>query len=262
MRYGRVLATIGLLALAPPVLAYDKGSFNITKKTIDTVVSSTYRHWSTIGSFDAGQRITIKNGSGSGVILLDKKTGDQYYLTAAHTVASSNFTESDAISGVHTVNEINMEIVKMDEEQDLALLKIDGCLPNVYKGRIVGDYELGDLLLSYGYSGVLHDNGLLKEGRIGNESKRYLVYYGQIQPGDSGSPIYALDFGEPVMVGINVGIYRENPHISLAVSGENVLNFLKGTILEDDYVTHKNTTGENKKGCGKYSCPVPKKDTQ
>ena len=224
------------LALSPAVgNPYEKNDNNLTSRVVHQLQENqedVYAYF----SYDIGGKNIEIGAKGGGTILKDEDTGEFYILTAQHLVDN---TASKLLGGVNRtvkVGEKSLEaiVVKEDVLSDLALIKLPYCTKDYFKGKI-GEAEIGDFLIVWGYEGGSVRN--FKTGHAGSKYKTGFIHSVPTNPGNSGSGVFALDgLGRLVLVGVASEYVDKQQNVSLAVGYERIREFLLGTGLEDEYL--------------------------
>lgn len=178
----------------------------------------------------------VLNHFGSGILLQDSQTKENYVLTAEHiTVNQSFFCKEESSSkyvkikeGSITVSGFPATVFKENEEADQALLKIDGTIANAvhYRGKIAGQLRPGDLIIGNGYPDGKHRYSI---GVVEEIKENTTIVSFKSLGGNSGGGLYR--FGDK---GLElVGTTRGGKHITTL---ERLQELIKGTPLEDDYL--------------------------
>lgn len=249
MKKGLAAIISSLILASQSLFAYDKNDNYIRKPTIDQVVESTV----TVKGFVDAENLPLFSrllkalhvnefnfAVGSGILLLDLERMEEYVLTANHVLPSEGNELYNLEKAYVKVNGFPAEIIKMDEQSDLALLKLKGQIPTPFTGKLAEDIELGDYVIGAGYP--LYDDLVLYFGRVSSKSKGesfYIYVDGHINSGCSGGPTFVLNRGIPYLAGINAIGFTNKPGISGIVSLEKIEKFLQGTPVHNDYVLEK-----------------------
>ena len=173
---------------------------------------------------------------GSGFIC----SSDGYVLTNAHVIRSAA-----ELSGQNAEGErFPLEIVAVDQDRDLALLRIkaEGPFPTLTMAH-TEHLAAGDWVVAIGNPLGLHhsvSHGIIsqKSRDISKQSKRakgsiFLQSDAPVNPGNSGGPL--LDLSGQV-VGVNTAIARDAQGISFTIPTETIETFLEqvhGEIARD-----------------------------
>ncbi len=180
---------------------------------------------------------------GSGVLLQDSQTGDEYILTADHMTPYSpgeyypckeehegkkyerkiKVLESSLI-----VEELPAAVVKRDEEIDQALLKIDGKVKGIlpYQGKIASQLQVGDYVIGTGFPDGKHPYSIANVIAIKKDMTLLNI---KIIGGNSGGGFYRCGDRGLELVGTVMGETSITPL-------EKIRELIKGTPLEDDYL--------------------------
>src|SRR3989344_204337 len=186
---------------------------------------------------------TTVNHFGSGVLLRDSQTGDEYFLTANHMTpyAPGEYcpcTEKKegkeykkgikVLKSTLTVEGLPAEVVKQDEKIDQALLKIEGTLDSrlCYHGKIASQLHRGDYVMGTGFPSGEH---LYSVANVTERRPDMTVLNMKIIEGNSGGGVYRFaDQGLEL-----IGTVRGESSITPL---EKMRELIKGTPLEDEYL--------------------------
>jgi hypothetical protein len=130
--------------------------------------------------------------------LQQKKTGTGfvvgakgYVLTNAHVVTGFKY-----LRGEMEGKQYGLTLVKIDEEADLALLKMDGGAPDGLRLRAGAGPKPGDPVVAIGFPlrGLLAIEPAVTTGAVSalagiKNDKRFLQFTAPVQPGNSGGPL-------------------------------------------------------------------------
>ncbi|GEM_PF-4065487 len=164
---------------------------------------------------------------GTSLFLCDRQTSRRYLLTADHVLP-----EKSPVYYVH-LGGIGMSGLKRDSKIDLAILTTTNFSHDCYQGKIDVQHSIGDLVFFAGYMG--EDEAQFRSGMISRIYENLgFSFNGDVYGGDSGSGVFALDHGNPTLIGLIVRKKRDKA-ISYVLSGKNLCAFLKDTPVEDDY---------------------------
>jgi len=172
-----------------------------------------------------------KSWFGSGTLLLDSQTGDNYIFTAEH-LTSDGIYESKKGELVKiqqekiTVETHQATIFKEDEENDLALLKLNGSLEKPFIGKIAQGIKPGDYVMGLGFPSGNKEIFVTRVEKTTSKATFLDIF---IIGGNSGGGVYLITKKELQLC----GAVTKRHHIP---SLENVREFFKGTPLEDDYL--------------------------
>lgn len=167
---------------------------------------------------------------GSGVVIRD----DGYIITNNHVIDKSEDIEVRMFDG----SEHPAELVGVDEQSDLAVLKIDleKELPRVPYGDI-DDVRVGQWVLAFGSPMTASLSNSVTAGIVsalgrwgGNQIENYIQTDAAINPGNSGGPLVNLR-GE--LIGINTMIYSRtggSDGIGLSIPVSTVRNIVDQII--------------------------------
>lgn len=205
---------------------FDYTDADINRQTIETLLLSSVR-------------VVQEGGFGSGTLLVDRQTGDNYVLTALHIVDDLTL----AVEVHPRVYDLLPKIFKIDDDSDLALLKLNTRYDLAFSGKIAS-------LLLPGYLGVgvgfpVFERRTLFFGRVAGEKEvglPYQVIGGDINRGYSGGGFYIFRKGVPFYAGeINFRYGDENDAKDLRglggiIEAGTIRAFLTDTPLADDYL--------------------------
>ncbi|MEK6939132.1 MAG: trypsin-like peptidase domain-containing protein, partial [Nanoarchaeota archaeon] len=180
---------------------------------------------------------------GSGVLLRDAQTGDEYILTANHMTSYSpgeRYTCKEEHEGTKsereikvlessvTVQELPTFVVKRDDQIDQALLKIEGKVNHAapYRGKIAGQLHPGDYVIGVGFPNGNHPYSIANITDI----KQNMIFLNMVSiNGNSGGGVYR--FGNQ---GLElIGTVRGGTAITPL---KKTRELITGTPLEDDYL--------------------------
>ncbi len=124
-------------------------------------------------------------GSGSGVVIDSRG----YILTCNHVVDDAERVQVDIGDGFY----LRGEVVAYDEQQDLAIVKVDHTFTDVAVWGSSQDLQLGDTVWAIGYPfdvAKLVRRGVVSGLGFNIEHNPFVVTDLQINPGDSGGAIF------------------------------------------------------------------------
>ncbi len=151
-----------------------------------------------------------KRSIGSGTAL-----SGNYVLTATH-VLPEFMQVIDHDEQIITTYEVlvqgqKADVIKKDQEKDLALLKLEhcskkeGCL-KPYTGTVANQINVGDAVVGAGYpTGEFTLFSGFVSGRTVYENKELALIDANISGGNSGSPVFVFQKGKPLLAGIVLG---------------------------------------------------------
>ncbi|MDO8511309.1 MAG: serine protease [Nanoarchaeota archaeon] len=234
------LAFAGVLCTSDNNPGEDKGNY-FTKEQLDALYDATFRVNTTITleqKVDDDQDF-LKLWFGSGTLIVDSQTGDNYILTAEHITSDGMYTSQKTGRTTKIVREVIMvggheaSVFKEDEENDLALLKVDGYLKDIndqpvkpFRGKIAKYLDPQDYVIGAGFP---RGNKELFNTRVKKiaDDKTFLDIY--MIGGNSGGGVYLINEKELQLCGV---VTKTNNIPSL----QKFRKFLTGTPLEDDYL--------------------------
>ena len=218
----------------------NKGSY-FTKEELDTIYDATFQVDTTV---TLEQKVDDdidfeKSWFGSGTLMLDSQTGDNYILTAEHVTPDGTYINEKTKVTAKVIKEVILierqeaSVFKEDEKKDLALLKVNLPLKDIngqprkpFNGKIAKDLNLGDYVIGVGFP---KGNKELFNTRVTEitEDRTFLDIY--MVSGNSGGGVYIIH-GKDLQLCSLVSQYNNVPSL------KKVREFFKGTPLEDDYL--------------------------
>ncbi len=240
------LVFTGLLCTSHNDPGERKGNY-FTKEQVDSAYDATYQVNTTVTleqTVDDDYYLQ-KSWFGSGTLMVDSKTGDNYIFTAEHVTPDPTYTDAKtqrtakvikeriSVKGEEVYLSYEASVFKEDEENDLALLKIDGSPKDIndlpwksFRGKIALDIDQGDYVIGAGFpKGKKELFNTQVTGIVYN--KTYLDIY--MISGNSGGGVYLINNKELQLCGV---VAKTDNIPSL----DKVRAFFKGTPLEDDYL--------------------------
>ncbi|GEM_PF-4369456 len=217
--------------------------FTIAPKEFVNIYQSSFRidRYATLEEKCKGSKVV--NHFGSGVLLRDSQTGNEYILTANHMtpylpgesflckeeVEGTKFEKKIKVLESHlTVENFPAVVVKSDTETDQALLKIEGKIDEKlsYNGKIAKQLKVGDYVIGVGFPDGEHPYSI---ANVESQRKYMTLLNIEIIGGNSGGGFYR--FSEK---GLElIGTVRGGTAIT---SLEKMRELIKGTPLEDEYL--------------------------
>ena len=174
------------------------------------------------------------SGSGSGFVF----SSDGLIFTNAHVIENAERLNVTLLDG----NEFSGEIVGIDKDTDLAIIKIFGSGYDFARLGVSGDLKLGQLLIAignpYGYQhsvsvGVLSGVGRTMRTPDGHLVDNILQSDAALNPGNSGGPL--IDSAGEV-VGINTAIIPSARGLSFSIGIDTAKEIAK-YLIKDGKVT-------------------------
>ena len=211
---------------------------NIVKKTANSVVEiATEITQRSVFS----QSYTAK-GAGSGVIISE----DGYIVTNHHVIDGANKITVTLRDGTSTYD---AKLIGTDEDNDIALLKIDATGLTAATFGNSGNLEVGDYVVAIGnplgtLGGTVTDgiiSALAREVTIENKNLTLLQTNAQISPGNSGGGLFNAN-GELVGIVNAKDSATEVEGIAFAIPIDKVVGIIKD-LKDYGYVTGKISTG-------------------
>ena len=211
---------------------------DIVKKTANSVVEIATEGITT-GTF-AQQYVT--KGAGSGVIISE----DGYIVTNHHVIDGANKITVTLRDGTTTYD---AKLIGSDEDNDIALLKIDASGLSAATFGNSSDLVVGDYVVAIGnplgtLGGTVTDgiiSALAREVTIENKNLTLLQTNAQISPGNSGGGLFNAK-GELVGIVNAKDSATEVEGIAFAIPVNNVVGIIKD-LKDYGYVTGKISTG-------------------
>jgi serine protease Do len=207
---------------------------DIVKNTADSVVEITTESVVT-GSF---ARQYVQTGAGSGVIISE----DGYIITNNHVIDGAN---SITVTLRDATTSYNATLIGTDEDNDIALLKVDatGLSPATFGDS--STLEVGDYVVAIGnplgqLGGTVTDgiiSALARKVTIDDQSMTLLQTNAQINPGNSGGGLFNAN-GELVGIVNAKTSATEVEGIAFAIPINNVLDIIDD-LKSYGYVTGK-----------------------
>lgn len=217
-----------------------KGNY-FTKEEIDAIYDATFRV-DTIVTLE--QKVDDdedfeKSWFGSGTLMIDSQTGDNYIFTAEHVTADTTYTSKKTKRTTKVITEKivvegqNASVFKEDEENDLALLKLSFPLTGIggrpskpFIGEIAQYLNPNDYIIGVGFPEGNKKYFSTTVGKI-TEDKMYLDIH--MIGGNSGGGMYLINRNYLQLCSV-VTEFHNGPSL------KKVREFFKGTPLEDDYL--------------------------
>lgn len=179
---------------------------------------------------------------GSGVVIFHQGS-ILYVLTAAHVVDNDLMWPGWKVRIIgHSGQPFDATIIKKDIPLDLALLKVEN-VPTGFtappESVCIQDIDYYDKVYSLGYPLNLEEtvtDGIVSNPLIympfedNHNTAKFIQHTAFIAPGNSGGPLFANDGLGYCVVGINVRANEKYGYISLAVSTQDIRDFLKGAF--------------------------------
>ncbi|WP_028979518.1 S1 family peptidase [Sporocytophaga myxococcoides] len=193
----------------------NNAEYKALKKDVDHI-----RTWQQVIS----QKLNTPSYNASVTGLLLNRKG--YILTTAHGLKGADKIEVENNSG-----SFSAKLIKLDELNDLALLKISDTLtdlpvPNYSLFTKAPEIVEKSFILGYPDKDMVYGEGVIvcTNGFNGDTSSFQLNIFAN--PGNSGSPVFN-DKGE--LIGIIKGKPKDSPGASYAVKGEFIQEFIKSS---------------------------------
>jgi|SRR3989344_3095836 len=177
------------------------------------------------------------NHYASGILLRDSQTEEDYILTAEHITANQTYgCEEEGSSkkyikvkdGSITIAGFSANVVKENEEADLALLKVEGNIADAtpYQGKIASEVNLGDLVIGTGYPDGERPYSISYV--VGIKENTTILSF-ENKGGNSGGGFYRFTDQGLELIGTTRG------GKTITTLGR-LHELIKGTPLEDDYL--------------------------
>jgi S1-C subfamily serine protease len=174
------------------------------------------------------------SGTGSGFVF----SSDGLILTNAHVIENANRLNVTLLDG----NEFTGELVGIDKDTDIAIIKIFGSGYSAAKLGISGDLKIGQILIAIGNPlgyqhsvsvGVLSGIGRTMRTPDGHLIDNILQSDTAMNPGNSGGPMIDTD-GE--VIGINTAIIPSAQGLSFSIGIDTAKEIAK-YLIRDGKVT-------------------------
>jgi len=163
------------------------------------------------GAFDTGSGVAISR---------------DVILTNHHVVRAAIADEENGVYVSTDIGddyvELEAVIIEHDEDNDIALLKVDGAN---FKPAVFADELPPKFSRVYAYGFPLGAAKTLTEGRYQQEHRNRILVTAPIAPGSSGGPIATCVSGKPEVIGIS--------SIMLAAPNRVAYSFMGGAISLD-----------------------------
>jgi S1-C subfamily serine protease len=174
------------------------------------------------------------SGSGSGFVF----SSDGLILTNAHVIENSNRLNVSLLDG----NEFPGEVIGMDKETDIAIIKIFAAGFTPIKLGVSGDLKIGQLVIAIGNPlgyqhsvsvGVLSGVGRTMRTPGGKLIDDILQSDAALNPGNSGGPMIDTN-GE--VIGINTAIIPNAQSLSFSIGIDTAKEIARYLISDDKVV--------------------------
>lgn len=166
-----------------------------------------------------------KSTSGTGILLKDN-----FILTNAHIV-SMDFEFALSICGnfKDDINNYNLEIISIDEELDLALLKIENLN---YLPVFIEDIPVKTGEKVYAIGNAIGQGLSIVEGIVSDANRivngiSYIMHTAPVNPGNSGGPLYN---GTGKIIGMIASTRKDAKSMSYAIPNSALIHFLKDIL--------------------------------
>lgn len=234
------LVFAGLLCAPYKTPSEQKGNY-FTKEELDALYGATFlvNTAVTLEQKVDDDNDFEKSWFGSGTLLVDAQTGDSYIFTAEHVTPDATYTSQKTKRTTKVIKEkilveaYEASVFKEDEENDLALLKVNGSLQGInsqpekpFKGKVAQYLDSGDYVIGVGFPKGYKEVFNTRVTKIADD-KTYLDIY--MINGNSGGGVYLINKKELQLCGV---VTKPSNIPSL----EKVRGFFRGTPLEDDYL--------------------------
>lgn len=202
---------------------------NIVTTAVDKIKNAVVK----IDVLQNQQGRSIPGGSGSGFIL----SSDGYIFTNYHVIKNAERVKVSLLNGM----EEEADIVGLDADTDLALLKIYSSGFSAVKLGVSADLKIGQLILvvgnPYGYqhsvaTGVVSALGRTLRTENGRLIENVIQTDASLNPGNSGGPM-AIASGE--VVGVNTAVLRGAQGLSFAIDIDTAKDIV-GDLIKDGRV--------------------------
>ena len=169
-------------------------------------------------------------GTGSGFVF----SSDGLVLTNAHVIENSGRLNVSLLNG----NEFSGEVIGMDKDTDIAIIKVFGSGYTPVKLGVSGDLKIGQLIIAIGNPlgfqhsvsvGVLSGIGRTMQSSGGQLIDDILQSDAAMNPGNSGGPMINTD-GEAI--GINTAIIPSAQGLSFSIGIDSAKEIARYLISE------------------------------
>ena len=169
-------------------------------------------------------------GTGSGFVF----SSDGLVLTNAHVIENSGRLNVSLLDG----NEFSGEVIGMDKDTDIAIIKVFGSGYTPVKLGVSGDLKIGQLIIAIGNPlgfqhsvsvGVLSGVGRTMQTQGGQLIDDILQSDAAMNPGNSGGPMINTD-GEAI--GINTAIIPSAQGLSFSIGIDSAKEIARYLISE------------------------------
>ena len=166
-----------------------------------------------------------KSTSGTGILLKDN-----YVITNAHILSIDNeLAENIYASFNNDLNDYNLELISIDDDLDIALLKIDEVKYNpiilenikVQTGEKV--YAIGNAI----GQGISIVEGIISDSKREINGNTYIMHSAPVNHGNSGGPLYN---SKGQVIGMIVSSRKDAKNMSYAIPNSVLLEFVKDII--------------------------------
>lgn len=152
---------------------------------------------------------------------------DGYLITNYHVIENStNIYVSNKI-----YKRINAQVVFVDENNDIALLKVDVKLKSIPFNIVPTNKEIGNNVFTLGYpfiqtmgNEVKLTNGIINSSSGFKNDSRYYQFSAEIQPGNSGGPLFDSNGN---IVGLVSAQHSAATNAGYALKSKFIIDFIK-----------------------------------
>lgn len=178
------------------------------------------------------------------------KTGTGFFISQNGYIITNNHVVENA-NNIYVSNQIytrlKAEVIFVDKFNDIALLKVNLSIKNIPYNIFNGDKEIGNNVFTLGYPFVQSmgkevklTNGIINSNSGFENDTRYYQFSAEIQPGNSGGPLFDSDGN---IVGLVSAKDNKATNAGYALKSKFVVDFIKlndPSILKKNISTFKN----------------------
>lgn len=212
----------------------------ITRDIVNQIYDSSVRVTTIVTLEEKVEDSQARGWFGSGVLLRDSQTGDNYVLTAEHVTPDEYFVPEEerekpsskqrrikVLESTMMVEELIVAVVKEDEKADLALLKVEGSMKiPPYQGKIARELHPHNYVIGVGFP---DGDKMYFITQVNQKEEKLTLLDITIKGGNSGGGVFLLREGKAELAGVVKDIH--------GMTGlENLREFFGGTVLEDEYL--------------------------
>jgi hypothetical protein len=193
------------------------------------VLLSKYNKVTTTSTYTSEQKI-FPDALGDNIF----KSGTGFFISQNGYIIT-NYHVIEGYSSVFISNKIykrlEAKVVFTDEFNDIAILKVNVTLKNIPYNIISSNKEIGNTVFTLGYPYVQSmgnelklTNGIINSTSGIENDTRYYQFSAEIQPGNSGSPLFDSDGN---IIGLVSAKHNEATNAGYALKSKFILDFIK-----------------------------------